>query len=208
MKYTIAAVLVLGAVAVMAQHPRHCDAPAEFEAHAFQIDPKEKFARRGHFAYDSRNERTSLFEEIRNGTDDDFFHTIHLFRERVTYRFNLKTKVCTKQDLKERFHRIEIPRDARFVGDAIIGTNAFLNSGLATTHWEHENKSEKWSWYGVYTPRDIGCVPVSDEFHDEQVGRVVTNFFDVVLGISDPNIFVPEHECPRVSKATHTHKKH
>jgi hypothetical protein len=41
-------------------------------------------------------------------------------------------------------------------------------------------------------------VPVSDEFHDEQVGRVFTNFFDVVLGISDPNIFVPDHSCPKL----------
>ena len=209
MKYTIAAVLLLGAVAVMAQHERHCDAPAEFEAHAFQMDPKEKFFRRGHFAYDSREERTSLFEEVRNGTDDEYFHTIHLFRERVTFRFNLKTKVCTKQPLNMRFHRIEIPRDAQFVGDAIIGTNAFLNSGLATTHWFHENKSETWSWYGVYTPREAGCVPISDEFHDEQVGRVNTNFFDVVLGIADPNIFVPDHSCPRLDTPKHSHgKKH
>jgi hypothetical protein len=200
------ALCVLGAVAVMAQHPRHCDAPSEFEAHAFQVDPKEKFARRGHFAYDARNERTSLFEEVRNGTDDEFFHTIHLFRERTTFRFNLKTKVCTKEALHMRFHRIEIPRNATFVGDAIIGTNAFMNSGLSTTHWAHENKQEKWSWYGVFTPREIGCVPVSDEFHDHEVGRVNTQWFDVVLGISDPNIFVPDSSCPRLAKAQHVHK--
>jgi len=203
MKYAVAAVLLLGAVAVMAQHERHCEAPAEFEAHAFQADPKEQFFRRGHFAYDSRGERTSLYEEVRNGTDDEFFHTIHLFRERVTFRYNLKTKVCTKEALHMRFHRIEIPRNASFVGDAIIGTNAFINSGLATTHWEHHNKEQKWEWYGVYTPRDLGCVPIEDEFHDQNVGRVHTNFFDVVLGISDPNIFIPHSSCPRV--AVHKH---
>jgi len=201
----IAAVLLLGAVAIMAQHPRHCDAPAEFEAHAFQADPKEKFFRRGHFAYDSRGERTSLFEEVRNGSDDEYFHTIHLFRERTTFRFNLKSKVCTKERLDMRFHRIEIPRDAHFVGDSIIGTNAFMNSGLATVHWEHHNKTEKVEWYGVFTPRDIGCVPVAEEFHDENVGRVTTNFFDVVLGISDPNIFVPDPSCPRVARHSHKH---
>jgi len=199
MKYAVAAVLLLGAVAVMAQHERHCEAPAEFEAHAFQADPKEQFARRGHFAYDARGERTALLEEVFNGTDHEPFHTIHLFRERVTFRYNLKTKVCTREELKHRFHRIEIPRNASFVGDAIIGTNAFENSGLSTTHWAHENKDEHWSWYGVFTPREIGCVPISDEFHDHNVGRVFTHFFDVVLGTSDPNIFVPNSSCPRVS---------
>jgi hypothetical protein len=206
MKVAILAIALCAAVAVVnAQHPRHCDAPFEFEAHAFQMDPKEQFFRRGHFAYDARNERTALFEEVRNGTDDEAYHTIHLFREHATFRFNLKTKVCTRQALNHRFHRIEIPRNASFVGEAIIGTNAFENSGLLTTHWHHENKDEHWSWYGVYTPREVGCVPVSDEFHDEQVGRVVTNFFDVVLGISDPNIFVPDQSCPRVATRHHRH---
>jgi hypothetical protein len=193
-------------VLVVAQHPRHCAAPAEFEAHAFQLDHKEKFFRRGHFAYDSREERISLFEEIRNGTDDEAFHVITLHRERKQFRFNLKTKVCTTQDIHHRFHRIEIPRDAHFVGEAIIGTNAFENSGLITTHWEHHNKTEQTEWYGVYTDRDIGCVPVSDDFNDPAIGHVTTQYFDVVLGISDPNQFIPESSCKRTT--SHRARKH
>ena len=142
-----------------------------------------------------------MFEAERNGTTDDVFHTIHLFRDRVTYRYNVHTKVCTKTALHHNFHRIEIPRDAQFAGDAILGTNAFLNSGLATTHWFHENKQEKWSWYGVFTPRDIGCVPVSDDFTDATVGHVTTQFFDVALGISDPAIFEPNAACRHAADA-------
>jgi len=206
MKATLCVALALcAAVVVVAQHPRHCRAPSEFEAHAFQMDPKEQFFRRCHFAYDSRNERTSIFEEVDNSTDREFFHVINLFRERRTFRFNLKTKVCTVEELKHRFHRIEIPHNATFIGDSIIGTNAFDNAGLLTTHWHHHNKQEKWEWYGVYTDRDIGCVPVADEFHDENVGRVTTQFFDVVLGIGDPNIFIPNSSCPRVQKRNNKH---
>jgi len=196
--------LALGLCAVaMAQHPRHCQAPHEFEARAFQLDHKLKFARRGHFAYDARNERTSIFEEVRNDTDDEYFHVIHLFRERKAFRFNLKTKVCTTEDIKHRFHRIEIPHNASFVGEAIIGTNAFDNAGLLTTHWHHHNKQEKTEWFGVYTDRSVGCIPIHDDFADEQIGHVSTSFFDVVLGIGDPNIFIPESSCKRS-----THRKH
>jgi len=200
----IAVALALCVAVVSAQHPRHCVAPFEFEAHAFQMAPKEEFFRRGHFAYDAREERTSLFEDEHNGTDHEVYHTIELFRERKAYRFNLKTKVCTVADIKHRFHRIEVPHNASFVGEAIIGTNAFENSGLLTNHWAHENKDEHWSWFGVYTPREAGCVPILDDFHDQNVGRVQTQFYDVVLGISDPNVFVPESSCPRL----HMHKKH
>ncbi len=54
------------------------ESPFEFEAHAVQEDRSQNFFRRGRFAMDAHNERTSLFEEIRNGTDDEFFHAIHL----------------------------------------------------------------------------------------------------------------------------------
>jgi hypothetical protein len=202
----VLAVALCCVVAVYAQHPRHCQAPQEFEAHAFQFDHKLSFMRRGHFAYDARQERTSMFEEVVNGSDDEYFHVIELFRERRRFRFNLKTKTCNVETLNHRFHRIEIPHNASFRGEAYIGTNAFDNSGLLTTHWHHHNKEQKWEWFGVYTDRSVGCIPVADEFHDEKVGHVTSQFFDVVLGIGDPNIFIPESQCPRInSRPAHKH---
>jgi len=204
MKYTLLAVAMFATIAVVsAQHPRHCVAPLEFEAHAFQMAPKEEFFRRGHFAYDARNERTSLFEDEHNGTDHEFYHTIELFRERKAFRFNLKTKVCTVQEIKHRFHRIEVPRNASFVGEAIIGTNAFENSGMLPPTWAPTHYATPWAWFGVSPPRAAGCVPIQDDFHDHNVGRVQTNFFDVVLGISDPNVFIPESSCPRARVHKH-----
>jgi len=191
----VIAVLCVGAV--VAQHPRHCAAPAEFEAHAMEWDVKEMFAVRGHFAYDSRQERTAMIEELRNGTDDDYFHVIRLYRERKTFRYNLKTKVCTVENLNHPFHRIHIPHNATFVGDSIVGTNAFANAGVLTTHWEmHSDVDPKFRWYGVFTDRTIGCVPVMEMYHDDTIGTVHQQFFDVVLGIGDPDIFVPNDSCP------------
>jgi len=190
------ALALCAVVVVVAQHPRHCEAPLEFEAHGFQWDPKMQFFRRGRIFFDARLERTALVEEVENGTDREYLHTIHLFREHKAYDYNLKTKVCTSRTIDHRFHPIHIPHNAHFVGDAIVGTNAFDGAGVLTTHWEHHNDTEHWSWFGVFTDRSIGCIPVFDHFHDERIGSVRTEFFDVVLGISDPNIFVPDQSCP------------
>jgi hypothetical protein len=197
---SVALIAACAVAVVLAQHPRHCDAPFEMELRGFQIDPKLQFARRGHIAFDAHEERTSIFEEVMNGTSDNAYHEIHLFRERRRYRIDLKTKVCTVEHSDERFRPWHIPRDAHFVGDAYIGTNAFQHSGVLTTHWEHHNKTEHTRWYGVFTDRDVGCVPVMDYFHDERIGTVHTSFFDVVLGISDPNQFIPPHDCPHLSR--------
>jgi hypothetical protein len=196
-KALIALAIVLFAGVVYAQHPRHCVSPAEGEARVLQWDASQDFALRGHFYYDSNMERTAMREEIDNSTETDYFHTIHLHREHRSYYINLKTHVCTSAHLDRPFRRIEIPRDAHFVGDAIVGTNAFPNAGVLTTHWHHSNKSPAWEWYGVFTDGGVGCVPVLDHFHDSNIGTVETRFFDVVLGISDPDVFVPPSSCPR-----------
>jgi len=195
-----AAILAACVVVVDAQHPRHCESPIEFEAHAFQVDPKLKFFRRGHFAQDAEGERISLFEEVRNNTDQEFYHDIHLFRERRMYRYNLKTKQCSVHHSDERFRPFHIPLESHFRGEAIVGTNAFPTAGVLTTHWEMHNKTEHWRWFGAFTARDAGCVPVMDHFHNEQIGGVTTHFYDVVLGIADPNIFIPNHACPHAPK--------
>jgi hypothetical protein len=200
MKLVLIAALSL-AVVVIAQHPRHCDSPFEFEAHAFQVDPKLQFFRRGHFAQDANLERIALVEAVMNGTNQNYYHEIHLFRERRRYRIDLKSKVCTVEHSDMRFRPFHIPHNSSFVGEAYVGTNAFPDAGVLTTHWEMHNKQEHWHWFGSFTGREVGCVPVMDHFHDEKVGGVTTQFFDVVLGIGDPNIFVPPSSCPHSPKA-------
>jgi len=205
------AALALFAIVVVAQHPRHCDAPFEFEAHGVQVVPKMQFMRRGRIFYDARMERTSLVEEIMNDTSREYFHTIHLFRERKAYDYNLKTKVCTVHDVQYPFHPMHIPHNAHFIGDAIVGTNAFDGAGILTTHWHHKNDTEKSEWFGVFTDRSIGCIPVMDHFHNEHIGTVRTEFFNVVLGISDPDIFIPNPACfqakpVRPTRPTHRNK--
>jgi len=61
-------------------------------------------------------------------------------------------------------------------------------------------------WFGAFTDRSEGCVPIFDHFHDEKIGGVTTQFFDVVLGIGDPNVFIPNQACPHV--ATKPARKH
>jgi hypothetical protein len=171
-------------------------APLEMEAHFVQWDMKEQFALRAHFAYDARQERTATIEAVDNSTSKEaFYHVINLHREHRRYIVNLKDKTCQTQQLDYPFRRIEIPRDAHFRGEAVIGTNAFPDSGVLTTMWHHEDKDKKWSWEGVYTDQFKGCIPLMDHYHDEKIGSVNSRFFDVVLGVGDPDIFVPPSVC-------------
>ena len=48
-------------------------------------------------------------------------------------------------------------------------------------------------WDAAVTSK--GCIPVNENFFDKRVGFINRQFFDVVLGISDPNVFIPPATC-------------
>lgn len=40
-----------------------------------------------------------------------------------------------------------------------------------------------------------GCLPVSRITFSEKYGNEILSFFDITVGISDPNVFIPRQEC-------------
>jgi len=192
------------AVAVYAQEPVRCRSPREFEARIVEIDPKREFEIRAHYAYDFVGERTSAFEEVRNSSGNTFFHRIHLYREKKGYWINLKTGTCSVESITWPFHRIEVPENATFVDQFEIGTDAVPGAGVLVNVWEDKVTDPKARWFGTFTARE--CLPVNENFHSSQTGFIHTSFFDFVLGISDPNVFIPPSQC-QSGKVTHGHPK-
>lgn len=40
-----------------------------------------------------------------------------------------------------------------------------------------------------------GCLPVSRAVFSQKYGNEILSFFDITVGISDPNVFIPRREC-------------
>ena len=40
-----------------------------------------------------------------------------------------------------------------------------------------------------------GCLPVSRTTFSEKYGNEILSFYDLTVGISDPNVFIPRQEC-------------
>jgi hypothetical protein len=49
------------------------------------------------------------------------------------------------------------------------------------------------NYFSTWTYR--GCIPVSRNTVSEKYGSGHLSFYDVTLGISDPNVFIPPREC-------------
>ncbi len=48
-------------------------------------------------------------------------------------------------------------------------------------------------YFGTWTYE--GCLPVSRLTFSEKYGDEILTFFNIVVGISDPNVFIPRREC-------------
>jgi hypothetical protein len=49
------------------------------------------------------------------------------------------------------------------------------------------------SYFSTWTYQ--GCVPIAQTIFSQQYGVSHISFYDVIVGIRDPNVFIPRREC-------------
>lgn len=190
----VAAVLLAFATLALAQH--HCETPSVWEGRHWRRDPKFNFTDHQFMHYDRFNRKIATIDEIFESVRKrDFFWNIMLFDQKTRYEINLKTKECKRHELNEPFRPFEIPHDAHFVDDLDLGTDAFPGGGVEVSVFDIDAlKTKGFFWQGVVTK--VACIPVRDLMYDSKIKNFYeSHFFDITLGISNPNVFVPPAEC-------------
>jgi Ependymin len=183
-------VVAFAAIAVSAQ--QKCESPTVWEGRQLVNDPTKNFARSSAVFYDAPNERIATIDEIfADGQNRTFYHTILNHPAKKMYLIDITKKTCETRTIDFPWRQYGIPANATFFGDFEIGSDAVPGAGVQIQRWG-EHRDDRF-WEGTFT--SIGCLPVHDIFFDKRVGVVHTDFFDLVLGISDPNVFVPPPFC-------------
>jgi hypothetical protein len=131
--YTVLLVCLLGMA--VAQQPRPCTTPPQWEANIFDSNQQQKFAVRGRFSYDSTYHRERLIEEIIDPTQESFYDVIALFDAQIEFIYDFKTRNCTRRPLTRPWRDFGIRSDATSYGEAYIGTSALPGLGLLVTMW-------------------------------------------------------------------------
>ncbi|CAF0898910.1 unnamed protein product [Brachionus calyciflorus] len=189
--------LVLTISSVFGQKPVPCTSPPQWEARVFSYDPFQKDTIMARITYDAIYKRERIVEEVKLGDQDDFYDVLYLHNQQIEYRFNFKTKECTKQAITRPWRDFGIPANATSNGESYIGSSAVPNANVLLTLWSKEftnEKGNKIDYTGAWTYE--ACLPVSSHyFSKEENINTHTNFFDIVPGIDNPNVFIPRKEC-------------
>lgn len=161
----------------------------------YDIGKKERtFAR---ITYDAIFQRERIIEEYVLGTADNYYDILYLHSEKIMYVYDLKQKTCTKQTVDRPWRDFGIPNNATSLGESYVGSSAVPKANVLTTIWSDKFVNEKGdtiNYRGVWTYS--ACLPINIVYTSDSLGldRHIS-FFDIVPGISDPNVFTPRKEC-------------
>jgi hypothetical protein len=190
-------VAALAAVAV-AQIPARCASPRQWAAQAFVRDSEKGQSHMvlSRYYYDEVNQRKARFDQVDpDRKNTTFYYVVELYQEKKEYIFNPQTRQCTVRATRRPFIPHSVVDNATFEGEYYIGTSSVAGAGVEVEAWSHDftnDQGEKFHWVGEFTRSR--CIPV--ESHVEGPGFFFyESFYDVVIGIPDPNVFIPPPEC-------------
>ncbi|XP_065809447.1 uncharacterized protein [Labrus bergylta] len=120
-----------------------------------------------------------------------FFEYIFLYQSLVMFQIDQKTKDCSKIALTEAWDPFDIPANSTFEDQYIIGGPG---DNVEVQEWSDRKPARQHeTWVGVYTLKD--CYPVQETYVRNSSVTTSTRFFNLQLGISDPDVFTPPSTC-------------
>jgi hypothetical protein len=119
----------------VAQPPRPCTSPPQWEGRIFDSDEQRKATLRGRVSYDSVYHRVRVVESIDAAGEEAAFDVLTLYDAKIEFIYNLRFNNCTRRIIDEPWHDFGILPDAQSLGEAYLGTSALPSSGLLVTIW-------------------------------------------------------------------------
>nr|WAJ59516.1 epdl2 protein [Brevimyrus niger] len=185
----------LGLLAVAATIPHPCKSPSLMVGRLTVINPEGNFVAYERFSYDALGQqiRVRILRVEHNQTS--FVDLLLLYRQGVSYEISYRNQTCKKTPLKTPFTPIEIPPDAKLEAQVVLGSSSAPGMGVLVNSWTGAVPEQKAKYQLTFT--EFGCLPISSIAHVENVGLIITSFYDLVIGIEDPGEFIPPPFCDK-----------
>ncbi|KAL0993945.1 hypothetical protein UPYG_G00115900 [Umbra pygmaea] len=201
--FTISLCLAVGG---LAKDPHPCKSPPLLEGKLALAIIKNKTFGIEKFAYNAFDERVHVRVRLDVDNKTIYSDTLVLYREGVAFEIFRHNQTCTKVHFKDHWKPIEIPRDAKFLSQMIIGSFSEPGDGLLVNNWSGKVEEPPLKYLITFT--EFGCLPVYGWYDMPGQDVLGVSFFDIVIGVEDPNIFIPPSFCDKaeldIDRATST----
>ncbi|XP_067085262.1 ependymin [Osmerus mordax] len=197
MSVSILLAICLGLAVDSLAQPHPCKSPPFMQGHSVVIYPSGDYYSLEEFFYDGAGQRVKrrAMETVNNNTI--YREELMLYQEGVYYEIYHHNKTCTKAPFKVKWFPIEVPGDASFQKQFVMGSLSDVREGLLINSWTGQLPQFKAKYLMTFT--EFGCLPLSINLNIENVGYIVQDFYDIVVGIEDPGVFFPPPFCDKAS---------
>nr|XP_011413901.2 mammalian ependymin-related protein 1 [Crassostrea gigas] len=185
------AVLCLSVAAVSAQAPVPCSSPPQWEAREIRVDPSQKYEEKRFLVYDETMQRERIMTEIEIGSEKEIYDILILHRENKMYIVDFKTKKCNITAISRPFRPRGVIPGAKFEGEVVIGAAAIPNEHVNVLAFSGNFTGEAYT--GLVSSPD--CFPIQNIHFSQKYGFEQSTYYDLKVGISDPELFIPPREC-------------
>ncbi|UJR32432.1 hypothetical protein I4U23_019894 [Adineta vaga] len=180
----------------LAQVPRPCTSPRQWEARVHSSNPNLDADLLGRFSYDSVYQRTRILQHVKVDHTETYYDIISLYQAKLVFMIDMKTGNCSRFNFDQPWHDFSIQPDAKSLGEAYIGSSTVSDSGLLVTIWTWKQTipiNQTARYIGTWTENK--CLPVSNIVFEPSGNVNHIGYYDITLGINDPNIFIPPEKC-------------
>ncbi|KAI4884656.1 hypothetical protein NFI96_017906 [Prochilodus magdalenae] len=189
--YLLLTVSLTVLLSALAQKPHPCKAPPYLQGKLVVLYPEGKTVVYEQFYYDAFEQRIRLIAAGKESTHDVFVDRLLFFRERFYYEISYHNKTCTKVPLTAEFIPIEIPFDAHHKAQYVLGSLSAPAQGLLVNEWVGSTAEANYTM--SFT--EFGCIPITTLYSIEKTGHILSSFFDMVIGLDNPDILIPPSFC-------------
>ena len=201
-------------VITAAQQPRPCTSPGQWEARVHSSNWKLGGDLQGQLSYDSVSQRTRILQKTKVGQTETYYDIITLYRAKLVFFTDVKSGHCSYYSFDQPWYDFGIQPDAVSLGEAYIGSSMLSDANLLVTIWfvlfsrsfspeidcifartgnQTIPLNETAKYIGVWTYAE--CLPVSNISFEPNGSINYIRYYDVTLGIDDPNVFIPPQQC-------------
>lgn len=119
----------------IAQVPKPCISPSQWEAHVHTTNWKLHGELFGQLTYDSVYQRTRILQDVKVDKTETYYDIITLYQAKLSFYIDMKTGTCSRMPFDQPWRDYGIQSDTKFASEAYIGSSGIPSDGLLVTSW-------------------------------------------------------------------------
>ncbi|XP_041790445.1 ependymin-like [Chelmon rostratus] len=180
--------------AAFAQEPQPCVVPGLMNGAFSLMGANGLIMSTGTMAYDAIGQRMRTRNYGVAGNQTFTLDQLMLFNKKVYYEIDWSKLSCKKKPLDTSFIPMQVPSDAKLMGQVFMGSSSSWGMGVLINTWYGSLPQN-----GMYTSvfSEIGCIPMTFMGYTPGSGWTVVSTFNWVIGNTNPMDYIPPFFCAK-----------